>query len=327
VDEVLAIGLGIARGLAAAHARSIIHRDLKPENTFLTLDGSVKILDFGLAKLQLPLDSLPSQTPGTMTGVILGTVGYMAPEQVKGETVDARADLFALGVMLYEMLASEHPFRSASTFETLHAVLTISPPDLLSLNARVPPALGRIAMRLLEKSRDARFQSARDVVWALEQVDTAAAPRQASRPARNSTRRLRRSRSTVWTSALAAAASVLITPWSFGHVSSRDARSPELTRFTWPLPSGIALGSAPVVSPDGRKIAFVGRSGTASQLYVRSRGAVEAVPIPGTDQAAHPFWSADDLPRVLRQGTGDEAHVDRTGIGGTTASGRNLRRA
>ena len=172
VQEVLAIALDIARGLAAAHARSIIHRDLKPENTFLSLDGGVKILDFGLAKLQMSLEGVPTGAPGTITGVILGTAGYMAPEQVKGENVDTRADLFALGVMVYEMLCGQHPFRKANTFESLHAVLTINPPDLSSVNAQVPASLGRIVMRLLEKAPEARFQSALDVVWALEQVDT-----------------------------------------------------------------------------------------------------------------------------------------------------------
>jgi eukaryotic-like serine/threonine-protein kinase len=292
VQEALAIALGIARGLAAAHARSIIHRDLKPENTFLRLDGGVKILDFGLAKLQLSLEGVPTGTHRTITGVILGTAGYMAPEQVKGENVDARADLFAFGAMLYEMLAGQRPFRSASTFESLHAVLTLNPPDLVSVNAQVPVSLGRIVMRLLEKAPEARFQSAVDVVWALEQVDTSAPGPSVPAPSTGSTNRWR-SRRVVWATATGLAALVLFTAWSLGRVPSRDPRGPELTRFTWPLPSGMALGSAPVVSPDGRYIAFVGRREGGSQLYVRDRGAVDAVPIPGSEGSAHPFWSPD----------------------------------
>jgi serine/threonine protein kinase len=293
VREALAIALGIARGLAAAHAGSIIHRDLKPENIFLRLDGGVKILDFGLAKLQLSLEGVPIGTHPTITGVILGTAGYMAPEQVNGENVDARADLFALGVMSYEMLAGRNPFRGASTFESLHAVLTLSPPDLLSVNDQVPASLGRIVMRLLEKAPEARFQSALDVVWALEQVEIAsAAGPSAARASSNSTTRWH-SRHLFWATASAFAALVVLTVWSLARGSSRDPRDPELTQFTWPLPSGMGLGSAPMVSPDGRHIAFVGRSESGARLYVRDRGSEDALPIPGTEGSAHPFWSPD----------------------------------
>lgn len=290
-QEALAIALPIARGLATAHARSIVHRDLKPENTFLRSDGGVKILDFGLAKLQLSLEGVPAGTHRSVTGVIAGTAGYMAPEQVKGENVDARADLFALGVTLYEMLAGQHPFRRASAFETLHAVLTINPPDLLSLDRRVPPALGRIAMRLLEKAPEARFQSALDVIWALEQVETApAGGPSVARPV-GATRR-RSSSNVVRAIASAFAVLVLLAAWSLLRGTSQERRGPELTRFTWPLPAGMDLGSAPAVSPDGRQIAFVGRRGSVSQLYIRERGSSE-VPIPGTVGASHPFWSPD----------------------------------
>jgi serine/threonine protein kinase/Tol biopolymer transport system component len=295
IEEALATGLGVARGLAAAHARAIVHRDLKPENTFLRrVDGGVKLLDFGLAKLQLSLGGGPEEANRTMAGVILGTAGYMAPEQVKGESVDGRADLFALGVMLYEMSAGQHPFRKGSTFETLHAVVTISPPELSSLNPSVPPTLARIAMRLLQKNPDARFQSAPDVVWALEQADAGTAT---SPPIPSPTRQSppwRRARSAVWPAVLAvAAALVFAAVWSLQRVPSREGHTPPLTRFTWPLPSGIGLASAPVVSPDSRTIAFVGRSGIGSQLYVRGLGEVEASPIPGTEEATHPFWSPD----------------------------------
>jgi Tol biopolymer transport system component len=296
VEDALAIGLSVARGLAAAHARGIVHRDLKPENLFLRLDGGVKILDFGLAKLQLSLGGAPADTRHTLSGVILGTAGYMAPEQAKGEAVDARADLFALGVMLYEMTAGQHPFRKGSTFETLHAVVTASPPDLVSLNAEVPPALGRIVMRLLQKDPLARFQSTPDVVWALEQVDPAAVPSPPIRTPAATIRPARRWRAldAAWASALAVLAVVgLVAFWLLQRAPSREEPTPALTRFPWPLPSGLDLGSAPVVSSDGRTIAFVGRSATGSQLYVHGLGDLEAVPIPGTDEAVHPFWSPD----------------------------------
>src|SRR5688500_5780423 len=123
-DKAVAIACDVARGLTAAHARGIIHRDIKPDNTFIRSDGVVKILDFGVAKLRPVADGVHARA-STMAGVLVGTAGYMAPEQVRGEELDARADLFALGVMLYEMLSGRHPFRGASTFETLHAILTV----------------------------------------------------------------------------------------------------------------------------------------------------------------------------------------------------------
>jgi serine/threonine protein kinase len=157
VETAVGIALQIARGLAAAHARGIVHRDLKPENVFLRSDGGVKLLDFGLAKLQAP--AAPETPPGALsrlTGVIAGTAGYMAPEQATGEEVDARADLFALGATLYEMLTGERAFKGASTIETVHAILTTEPPALPASLA-VPPALAAIVTRLLEKSPNERF--------------------------------------------------------------------------------------------------------------------------------------------------------------------------
>ena len=169
-DEAVVVALGIARGLAAAHARGIVHRDLKPDNVFLRSDGGVKILDFGVAKLLMPVDPLFAAGSHTVTGAIIGTAGYMAPEQVRGENVDARADLFALGATLYEMLHGQRPFRGASAIETLHAILTTEVPDLGSVHHRVSPSLATIVTRLLKKAPDARFQSAVDLAWALEQV-------------------------------------------------------------------------------------------------------------------------------------------------------------
>jgi len=173
VDAALDIGLQVARGLGAAHARGIVHRDLKPENIFLVLDGRVKILDFGLATLH---DSAPPPSPSedlpaaTTAPLIAGTAGYMAPEQVLGEVVDRRADIFAIGVVLYEMLAHRRPFERQSTLETLHAALTQQPPDLSDVNRDVPPALSAIVARCLAKSPDDRFAAIADLVSALDPV-------------------------------------------------------------------------------------------------------------------------------------------------------------
>jgi serine/threonine protein kinase len=163
-------GLEIARGLVAAHQLGVVHRDLKPENIFITRDERVKILDFGLATCRkdtlgsLRRDSTISTGPGT----ILGTVGYMSPEQVRGLPTDHRSDIFSLGVILYEMLAGTPPFRRDSAIETLNAILKEDPPTLRHREAQIPWELERVVRHCLEKAPDARFQTARDLIFSLE---------------------------------------------------------------------------------------------------------------------------------------------------------------
>ena len=292
VAEAVAVAMGIAQGLAAAHERGIVHRDLKPENTFLKSDGGVKLLDFGLAKLKLPSGNPAGGADDTALSMIAGTAAYMAPEQARGEKPDPRADLFALGVMMYEMLAGHHPFRGASVFETLHAILTREPADLLTVNDRVPPALARIVMRLLQKPPEARFQSARDLAWSLAQAtDTTARPaidKTALQPPE-------RTRKVGWVRLgvpLAIAATVAAGWWLTDRYP-RTAPAAALTRFTWTLPPGKSLDSAPVVAPDGRRIAFTANDATGVRLFVHDLDSLDAKPIAGTEGATLPFWSPD----------------------------------
>ena len=262
-------GVQIAQGLAGAHDKAIAHRDLKPENLFITRDDRVKILDFGLAK---PLElggagATMADTSSTAAGTIMGTVGYMAPEQVRAQPTDHRSDIFAFGSVLYEMLSGRQAFRGDSPADTISAILNTEPPELESVTGGIPPALDRIVRRCLEKRPELRFQSARDLAFALETLTsrTSGAVAAPHPPAPASSRL---PAALPWTvAALALAAAVAV--WAMaGRAPRADLRWETFTSIT--EASGEEM--FPSISPDGTTIAYASRAGGSWDIYVQRVG-------------------------------------------------------
>jgi Tol biopolymer transport system component/tRNA A-37 threonylcarbamoyl transferase component Bud32 len=290
----------IARGLAAAHSKGIIHRDLKPDNLFITRDDHVKILDFGLAKLVQPSVEQTSQTDvatrkvHTDPGAVMGTAGYMAPEQVRGRAVDQRADIFSFGAVLYEMLCGRRAFHRDSAIETLNAILKEEPAELANTQPPIAPALERVVWHCLEKTPERRFQSASDVAFALESLSAITShPSQQTvvSDAISTSRHWTRERM-IWLAAclilLAITTALAVAYFSRSEPSVHAARlaltAPERTTF----PHDVRI------SPDGLHVAFVAtNSDGRRQLWLRALDADQLELLTGTEDAVSPFWSPD----------------------------------
>jgi serine/threonine protein kinase len=262
VRKAVDLTLQMASGLAAAHEKGIVHRDLKPDNLFLTNGGHLKILDFGLAKLINPQSSGSADartlTRETSAGVVMGTVGYMPPEQVRGLAVDQRADIFATGAIVYEMLSGKRAFRGETTADTIEAILNRDPPSLSATNPAVPLAFERVVQRCLEKNSNERFHSVRDVAFALEAITdlpTSHTGERAQPPAEGSggRRRLYAFCGMVAVLVLSAAATYMYYHTKMGTPAPQEWE--QLTNFP---DSAIS----PALSPDGRMLVFLRGSGS-----------------------------------------------------------------
>ena len=279
-------GVQIAQGLAAAHEKGIVHRDLKPENIFVTKDARIKILDFGLAKLAqksgAEADGVTLTSSHTTAGVVMGTASYMAPEQVRGDAVDARTDIFAFGAVLFEMLSGTRAFRRDTTAETMTAVLKEDPPELSDPGRAISPALDRIVRRCLEKNAEQRFQSAKDLSFALSALSgsDSAATRIAAAPSRIP--------AYLWASILIAAAVATAVTWFAAHRSEPKKRMEFAISVSGEV-SHIAL------SADGSTLAFVSPDENTGipTIYLQHVGSPSATVLAGTEGASYPFWSPD----------------------------------
>ncbi len=305
LEQVLQYATEIAGALDKAHRKGVTHRDLKPGNIMLTKSGS-KLLDFGLAKLKqevapanVQLSDLPTASdPLTAQGTIVGTLQYMAPEQLEGKEVDARTDIFAFGAVVYEMATGKKCFEGKSRANLIAAILQIDPPSMSSLQPMAPVALDRAIKICLAKDPDGRWQAANDLTRELKWIAEGRSQASVSPPIATAkgVRSLGRRELILSVGTLLLVA--VVTGLAVWNLKPTPSPQRTVSRLTIALPPGQQLAgfdSGPVValSPDGTHLAYVARQSGNQQLYLRAMDSLESKPIPGTDGAVNPFFSPD----------------------------------
>ena len=296
LDQVIRYGIEIAGALHRAHSAKIVHRDLKPANVMITRTGA-KLLDFGLAKdgdgaaLQ-ELASLQTEKRSlTEEGTIVGTFQYMAPEQLEGQAVDHRADIFALGALLYEMATGRRAFHGKSRASLIASILATEPAPISAVQPLTPPALERVIRTCLLKDPDERFQSAHDVRLELEWITTGAQAAPAA-PAKRTRREL-----VAWIAAALFALATGVASWLLLRNEGAARRASPIRTSILPPPGSTfdftGVTAPPVISPDGKKIVFGVTTGSTRHLWVRDLHSATARELTGTDGASFPFWSPD----------------------------------
>jgi serine/threonine protein kinase len=295
--KALDVAVQVARGISAAHEKGIVHRDLKPANLFLTTDGRVKILDFGLAKLKQPENTGAAETQAptktvdaeTEPGVVLGTVGYMSPEQVRGKPADARSDIFSLGTILYEMLSGERPFQRDSSADAMAAILKEDPPELSNEGRKIPPGVERIVRHCLEKDPAERFQSARDLAFDLESVSGTSTTSTARGPVATKLQPQK------WLAPIAAALVLLALGAAGAHfLETRTGSNPLPTFHQLTFKRGMIYSAR--FAPDGQTVIYSASwDGNPPQLYSTRPDGPESRPLDMKDSNLFAVSSTGEL--------------------------------
>jgi len=307
MKQALDVGIQIAEGLSAAHEKGIVHRDIKPENIMIRKDGIAQIMDFGLAKLR-------GASRLTKEGSTVGTAGYMSPEQIQGADVDHRSDIFSLGVLLFEMLAKQLPFRGVHETALAYEIVNTDPPPMSSINPDIAPELDAIVLECLEKEPKERTQSAGQVAVDLRRYRRESSrqrasritatrpleqlPRTTSQTARNPYSEQPQKKPLPWVIIAVVAVLGILIGYGISALKSSPENALPAIRASIEMPTGVqyldALGGNSAISPDGSMIAFVGVDSLSQQmLWIRPLESNESRVLPGTQHAGYPFWSHD----------------------------------